>query len=344
MELLLSNIPPAKISSVSTQKAWEDNLEKADSVKIATGYVSSDSLIELKRIIEVNHKPCLELLIGMHYFDGFTKPQYEAAISLNNLLREKDLGNVLLSNVTKFHGKMYSFHYQKSCFAACVGSSNLSSFISSSEQIYEADCHFNNPVDTLNVDNTISKLFQKLGTRIEDIEINRFREHNKLLENHYNVNKVPKEELEAIWEQKGNIRFEIPVKTAPKSNLNAFFGKGRVNQRNFEIPRPWYEAELIVPSKITEIEGYPRLKEFSVITDDGWEFKCKTSGDYSKNFRSLDDLKILGKWIKGRLEQNGALSIGNPIDENTLTKYGRNYIELISTKDPNKWLLDFKVQ
>jgi hypothetical protein len=343
MELLLSNIAPAKISSQSTQKVWKDYFEKADYVKIATGFVSSDSLIELKRIIEINHKPHLDLLIGMHFFDGFTKPQYEAAISLNNLLKEEKLGNVLLSNVTKFHGKMYSFIDHKSCFAACVGSSNLSSFISSSEQIYEADCHFNDPIDRLNVDSTITKLFQKLGTQIDTFKITKFNEHNKLLENHYNVDKVPKNELEGIWANKGSIHFEIPVKTAPKSNLNAFFGKGRVNQRKFEIPRPWYEAELIVSTKITEIENYPKFSEFSVITDDGWAFKCKTSGDYSKNFRSLFDLKILGKWIKGRLEQNGALSIGNPIDDDTLLKYGRSHIDLISTNDPNKWLLDFKV-
>lgn len=343
MEILLSNIAPAKISVNSTQKVWEEYLEKADKVNIATGFISSDSLIELKRIIEVNHKPYLNILIGMHFFDGFTKPQYEAALSLNNLLKERNLGNVFLSNVTKFHGKMYSFISHNSCFAACIGSSNLSSFIGSTDHIYEADCHFSELSETVAVDDTISKLFQKLGTKIEEISITKFKEHNKLLENHYNVERINKEALEQFWNDKGTLQFALPVKTAPKSNLNAFFGKGRVDKRNFEMPRPWYEAELIVPSVITALEGYPKNREFKVITDDGWSFKCKTSGDYSKNFRSYDDLKILGKWIKGRLEQNGALTIGTPITDETLIKYGRSSINLISTKNPDLWLLDFKV-
>jgi hypothetical protein len=70
-------------------------------------------------------------------------------------------------------------------------------------------------------------------------------------------------------------------------------------------------------------------------------FKCKTQGDYSKNFRSADDLKILGKWIKGRLEESGALIPGKAIDPSTLDRYGRRDVELISTSDPDIWLLNF---
>ncbi len=44
------------------------------------------------------------------------------------------------------------------------------------------------------------------------------------------------------------------------------------------------------PKNVTSQEGYPQSKTedavFTVITDDGWSFKCKVSGDYSKNFRS----------------------------------------------------------
>ena len=42
-----------------------------------------------------------------------------------------------------------------------------------------------------------------------------------------------------------------------------------------------------------------------VFTDDGWKFRCKTSGDHAKNFRSEDNLEILGTWIKGRMEGFG---------------------------------------
>ena len=82
---------------------------------------------------------------------------------------------------------------------------------------------------------------------------------------------------------------------------------------------------------------------FDVITDDGWSFTCKVSGDYSKNFRSEKDLKILGKWLKGRLENFGVLKAGEPVTSETLEKYGRNTFTLTKTTEENIWFLDFGV-
>ena len=148
-----------------------------------------------------------------------------------------------------------------------------------------------------------------------------------------------------------NISFEIPIKATEKhgkSNLNVFFGKGRMDKRGLVKPRHWYEAELIVPKEVTSKPGYPQSQTpesvFDVITDDGWKFKCKVSGDYSKNFRSENDLKILGKWLKGRLENAGALKVGEPVTEETLRKYGRYTFTLTKTTIPDLWYLDFEVQ
>jgi hypothetical protein len=135
---------------------------------------------------------------------------------------------------------------------------------------------------------------------------------------------------------------------APKSSLNVFFGEGRRNQQGFVIPRPWYEVELIVSKNITQQKGYPSVlnnnSSFTVITDDGWSFKCKVSGDYSKNLRSEDDLKILGKWIKGRLENAGVLKPGEMVTDSILNRYGRSDIKLTQIKDSNNWYLDFGVK
>jgi hypothetical protein len=120
-------------------------------------------------------------------------------------------------------------------------------------------------------------------------------------------------------------------------------------------PRHWYESELIVPNAITEQSGYPQKNTdsaaFDVITDDGWEFSCKVSGDYSKNFRSEDDLKILGKWIKGRLENAGVLEVGQLVTPETFANYGRDSFSLIKTnkriicngQPRDLWYLDFGV-
>ena len=79
-------------------------------------------------------------------------------------------------------------------------------------------------------------------------------------------------------------------------------------------------------------------------TDDGWSFRCKVSGDFSKNLRTDDDLKILGKWIKGRLENAGALKAGEMCTDATLAKYGRSDIKLTKISGSNDWYLDFGVK
>lgn len=54
MELLLSNYQPAKFSNRTTSKVWLDNLSKAEQIRIATGYISSASLIELKKMAKMS--------------------------------------------------------------------------------------------------------------------------------------------------------------------------------------------------------------------------------------------------------------------------------------------------
>ena len=341
MELLLSNFPPAIIAKDSSRGYVEKTIKDCKTLKIASGYISSDALIELKRIIELNGKPRIELLIGMHYFDGFTKTQYDAAIELNNYLKNKSLGFVYLSNAMKFHGKMYSFTMNDESESAIVGSSNLGSIYDKVNRLYEADILLSGD-DSRIINHSVSELTQKLGTPLEQIDITSFNEFNRLLDNHDNVRKVSKEEFaERLSTKLTTSQFEIPIKTEQKSNLNIFFGKGRVDKRGYEIPRPWYEAEIIISNRITSQPGFPKNKLFTVFTDDEWSFQCETNGDFSKNFRSKDDLKILGKWLKGRLEEYGALKIGSPVTEEVLSKYGRNTVSLCATKDPDIWFLDF---
>jgi len=65
-------------------------------------------------------------------------------------------------------------------------------------------------------------------------------------------------------------------------------------------------------------------------------------GDNDKNFRTIGDLKLLGMWIKGRLEEARVLKPGEKITYEILDKYGRRDIDLISTSDPETWLFNFK--
>ena len=70
-----------------------------------------------------------------------------------------------------------------------------------------------------------------------------------------------------------------------------------------------------------------------------YKFLCGRQGDYLKNFRSQSDLKILGRFIKGSMENAGALEIGKPVTEETLQLFGKRYMVL--TKTSIDKLLDF---
>ena len=350
IDFLFSNHLPVKTKFQSFSDCFFDLLYEAEQLNIAVGYVTADSLVELKKIIEDNAKPKLNLSIGMHYFDGFTKLEYQAATDLNNFLKDNKLGIVKLTNTFRYHGKAYSFLNSSGPYAAILGSNNLSS-IDEKNRIYEASVLINERSYAKQLNDFIMQISNNASVDLASCEISRFKQHNSLLENHHLVEKVTPQELADCCSNLKDIKFQIPLKASEnhmKSNLNVFFGKGREDRRGLIKPRHWYEIEIIVPQEITSKRGYPEANTdksvFDVITDDGWKFKCKVSGDYSKNFRSEGDLKILGKWIKGRLENAGVLRVGEPVTEETLRKYGRSNFTLIKTRVEGLWYLDFGVR
>ena len=352
MELLLSNIPPLKPENRSFAECVMGLINKADYMQIASGYISTESLTEIKKIIESNERPRLDLMIGMHYFDGISRPQYEAAVYLNDFLSQKEMGSVSIATTFRFHGKMYSFKAKNEVFASVMGSSNLGS-ITDIHRNFESDILVTESPIVQNINDFIENARNTIAQPISVWHPEKFIENNPLLEDHESVKKVDGNELSKIQSSLSGTAFKIPLKATDKhkkSNLNVYFGKGRQNMSTGLIkPRNWYEVELIVPKSITDDPKYPKAgypeteSIITVYTDDGWKFECKISGDYSKNFRSNNDLKILGKWIKGRLESSGVLQIGQPVTEEVLHKYGRNNFELKATSDPKVWMLDFGV-
>lgn len=352
MDFLFSNYPPAKTGNKTFVDTFYSLLPRTSKLDIAVGYVSADSLIELQKIIELNRNiRTLNLVIGMHYFDHFTKVQYDAAAHLNDFLMDNRMGGVRLVTAFRYHGKLYSYSNANGPFAGIVGSNNLSSIVDGGVRVYESSVLLNDAASARQLNGFICQLMQDAAKNIAELEIDTFNDDNALLEGHEFVEKVAPQDLATVMNAKTEVSFEIPIKTyeeSPQSNLNVFFGKGRESKNGLVKPRHWYEVELIVPSRITCKPGYPQSQTeeaiFTVITDDGWSFRCKVSGDYSKNFRSEGDLKILGKWLKGRLENAGALDVGKPVTAETLTKYGRSSFTLTQTTMPGIWFLDFGVR
>lgn len=350
MPLLFSNFPPVRTEYPTYTETFKNLLRLSDTVKIATGYISSDSAVDIKSIVESNGGPHIDLCVGMHYFDGLTLVQSDALKELNNSLKKNDLGGVHMVTTFPFHGKVVSFSKNNSIIGSIVGSSNLSNIIDGQRQ-YEVDYLIEEEKSSKDLRQFIENLILVASNPLESTDVKIIQPTNNLLENNLNVRKVETNEIHNALKQLTNVNFRISLKgdDAPKSGLNVFFGEGRRNTQGFIIPRPWYEVELIVPKAITQNEDYPKANatnnsgSFNVVTDDGWAFKCKVSGDYSKNFRSEDDLKILGKWIKGRLENTGALKPGEIVTNATLEKYGRSDITLTKIANSQDWYLDFGV-
>lgn len=351
MQLLYSNIKPCEYDNSSFSEAFENGVVNSDSIKIATGYITEESLLELKSILSFYHeeekaKTC-SLVIGMHGREGFTRPQYDAAVDLAQFLKEKEIGNVRVCTAFKYHGKTYVFRKtgEEIPFSAILGSSNLGNILDSRN--WEVDALFTDENALADLDALHDDLVAKASKDIIDEwpTPTNFIERQDLLKDRIDVEKADQDQYERIESSETGRVFDLPLKTEAKSNLNVYFGKGRLTKATGAIrPRHWYEVELIVPIEITQADGYPsRDSVFRVYTDDGWTFECKVQGDYGKNFRSAHDLRTLGRWIKGRLERAGCLRVGQPVTEEVLEQYGRNTISLKETGDPNVWLLDFSI-
>jgi HKD family nuclease len=353
MEFLYSNLPPIRTNCPTFADTFYSLINEATRLDIAVGYITADSLAELKQTVAYNANiETLNLIIGMHRWDRFTKLEYNAATGLNDYLREEKRGEVRLVTPFRFHGKLYSYSNSHGAFAGIIGSNNLSSIVDSRTRTYEASLLLREQEQAVEMRDFIEKLTADATDNLADCTITDFIERNTLLEEHENVEKIPREQVTDVLSSLTTTRFEIPLvksgKVPEHSNLNVFFGKGReVAGKGIVQPRHWYETELIVPNTITTMPGYPQKDTsaavFDVITDDGWKFSCKVSGDYSKNLRSEDDLKILGKWIKGRLENNGALEVGQVVTVETFNRYGRDNFTLTKTTTPNLWYIDFGV-
>ncbi|MDR1895872.1 MAG: NgoFVII family restriction endonuclease [Prevotellaceae bacterium] len=322
-------------------------LQKSTSVKIASGYISEEAIAELLGLYNHGLKTEMSLIVGMHYFEGFSAGQYEALLDLSYLLSKSKSGGVFLSRVSKYHGKVYSFNTnntKENNYSAIIGSSNLTR-INSFEKVYDTDILIYNETINANIERFLLDLQSKYCRNIQEIDRSEItiREPKNLFEDFLNVEKVSDEERAKIRDSLTRIVFNIEIKPKEKSHLNVYHGKGRKTPTGLVRPRPWYEANVMVSKKTTSLPDYPRNMEFTVITDDGYRFKCVTNGDYAKNLRSVGDLQILGRWLKGRMENRKVLKIGGRVTAETLTRYGRNKITLTKTSIPDTWYINFGV-
>lgn len=373
MKLLYSNILPLRPSA--GQELFIDRfsnaLSRSDEVHIAVGYISKAALIELDTMITTYAIKKIVLTIGMYYLEGMPEGSYLVALDLHKKWQATGVGEIRFVRPFKYHGKAYAFFNAGQPIEAIVGSNNLGAIKLEASNLrqYELAAYTTEPAEIAEINAHIAKLEARICslpiTDIRDMKL--IRDTNTALVGQEFVSKVTMEEVQAYQDRMTDVSFEIPLKV-PKdqndpsmrgSNINVCYAKGR--------KRVWWEIEIIVGKEIRNLPGYPEWQQpFMAVTDDGWKFQVWTCGgsegkpDKNKNLYSKDDLKIMGRWIKGRLVAAGLVDPINTVEKDTagkgviteemLRKYGRTTITLTKTElttitedgeELDVWMLSF---
>ena len=88
MGIILSNIPPIKNLTESFIEKFIYYSQNSEFIKISTGYISVESILFLKKNIELQKICPFELTIGMYAFEGMTKRLFDAVSSLAEYMKK----------------------------------------------------------------------------------------------------------------------------------------------------------------------------------------------------------------------------------------------------------------
>ncbi|TDP46459.1 restriction endonuclease PLD domain-containing protein [Aminicella lysinilytica] len=328
MGIIYSDIPPLAVKDNERifDEYFAGKMQNADEVVITVGYASKDSLIELDRCVRKTNVNKVILVLGMYCIEGFPESIYNVATTLNKAWKKDGIGEIRATQSMKYHGKVYVFYNDGIPFSAIMGSHNLGALVknANNRRQYEVSWFTEDIKECCEISRHVQGVVKEpVSCPLQEVSnITIIHEENRKLDGVEGTIRVSTADVESAKLSQTNISFEIPLKVPGipgssndfmKSNINKCYAKGRLNAKSGVVTeRGWWETEIIVSKIITGKENYPEKNvPFYVITDDGWKFLMHVSGDYSKNFESDGDLKILGYWLKGRLVVAGVVE---PVD------------------------------
>lgn len=339
-------------------KEFDHQLDISENLLIASGYFGSSTIEELEvKILRLSKRGSCKILIGMIFFDGVTEKQKFTLTSLDNKLRAINPENGIYISMRSYHGKIYQFQRDHE-INLYLGSSNFSKEGFASR--LECTTLIKDEETQIGVSDYLEKLFlfdTTIPLSATDLKVKRVRQAetrtSKLLKDYEcSAKKYPD-----ISKALGRFDIKLRVDEQPRSSLNLYFEKGRLNQQKKYVPRPWYEVEITATTEEIKSPYYPpsevvtegkkaRKGKFTAyIKDDDkyYEVKMKVHADNGKNISSSKESggrETLGKLIKGRLERAGVLLEGELITSETLDAYGRDYLTLIKMSD-QVYILEF---
>jgi hypothetical protein len=330
------------------------NLSK---IRIVSGYVGAETVTEFTKLIPNFDGLEIQLIVGMAYKEGLSQKTYNALTFLNGVLLEhskkftNDSGVFIYfadpeskSRERGIHAKGYlvSTDNHEQLF---LGSSNFS-FSGLNKRgnvelnISELDGPFGKAFKSFFDDFFVNKNAAQLSS-IQDFPIR--GQASKSRKQGKGILQRTAKPIDFKSRPFVDIDLARNIDYQQKSNLNTCFGKGRwARATNKVTPRDWYEIEIISDNTTTSSPVYPK-GDFWITTSDGFRFEARTQGDYFKNLRSKEDLKIMGLWIKGEvLEDSGCLT-DDPqelVTLDTFEKYGNSVLRLYQIS-PSEYVAHF---
>ncbi len=322
MKVLFSNLAPVRIRHPEATfiNVFQRLISDADKLEIAVGYVSLESLEELRALVKAHNIRSVKLILGMYERDGITERTLKLARAINAEWTNAGIGEVLVVKPFAFHGKTYAFYQKERITAVIIGSANLSAIKPDSQTLrqYEVSVESEDP----DVCADTAELFQKLlkfSVNLEQANLRTVFDVNLALEGDENASRVPLSDFTIFQKHVTGTEFLLPLK-APresqkfadnercftKSNINVCYAAPRNKNAAKPKPRSWYEIQFTVPIEVRELPGYPQKNHpFFVATDDGYLFKVHTTSDNNKQFNAKNDELTLGRWLKGRFVSAG---------------------------------------
>lgn len=321
---------------------FAEEIQDTDTLQIAVGYLNEESIKYLSETAASFPSLNIDLTVGMHAREGITKRQLDAATALHQSLSSQSRGGVYVTPRMAYHGKIYIFDKDQSAISY-IGSANLSSIVPHYSGSFEAGLILASETKVLR--DHLAEDVNPNRVPIINADIPIVERTSSPMIHVDEAEPVAMPQVIDVFTSPVTHRFNIPLKANAASSLNAHMSGGgfRMNKHG-GLQRDWYEGELIVSKKITQLPGYPEDGvPFKVVTDDGWTFECVVNGQAKKNLRSAGKLSTFGTWMKSRLMEAGVIEFGELATDETIISYGRDAITMSFHPGHNVWTLDLSV-
>lgn len=329
-------------------KEFIQNLKSSNSLVIASGYFGTSLIKSLQPdLLNIAHRGFCKILIGMIFNEGVSAEQKLRIEELDQNLKNINSNSGVFVSLSQYHGKIYKFSsaIDEKIY---VGSSNFSD--SGFKTNYEFNALITDQVTKDSVSDFLDYFLDpnsKLTAPLNKVSLNikgkkqsssSGKTSTELTQYLIASNQFPT--IPSV----STVKIKLRPDEQPKSSLNLYFETGRKSKSGKYEPRPWYEIEITAQIPETKQNDYP-VGEFTAYIKDSvnnlfYELPMITASDNNKAITSKGNRKLLGEIIKDKLEQLGHLEKYQRITSDTLSSYGRDYIEL-KKFDDKKYYFDF---